>query len=167
MRLSLIAAVSDNGVIGRGQALPWRLSADLRRFKSLTMGHHILIGRKTFAAIGRPLPGRTLIVISRKPDLAVENVHVADSLDAAVKLAHSAGDSEAFVIGGGEIYRQAIDVVDRIYLTRVHASIDGDTYFPAVTFDDWRLVAESHHDADAKNEYDTTFQIYDRIAPNT
>jgi dihydrofolate reductase len=166
MRLSLIAAVSDNGVIGRGQALPWRLSADLQRFKSLTMGHHLILGRKTFAAIGRPLPGRTLVVVSRQSGLAIENVHVAASLGAAVSVARSAGDSEAFVIGGGEIYRQAIELLDRMYLTRVHADIEGDTYFPPVTFDDWQLVAESHHDADEKNEYDTTFQIYDRIAPN-
>jgi dihydrofolate reductase len=163
MRLSLIAAVSDNGIIGRRQDLPWRLSADLQRFKSLTMGHHILMGRKTFASIGRPLPGRTLIVVSRQPTFDAENVQVATSLFDAIEFARQAGDSEAFVIGGGEVYRQAIDVVDRMYLTRVHASIDGDVFFPPVIFDDWQLVAEQHHDADEKNEYDTTFQIYDRI----
>jgi dihydrofolate reductase len=163
MRLSLIAAVSDNGIIGRGQDLPWRLSADLKRFKSLTMGHHIVMGRKTFESIGRPLPGRTLVVVSRQPNFAAENVLVTTSLFDAIELAQHAGDSEVFVIGGGEIYRQAIDIVDRMFLTRVHASIEGDVYFPPVIFDDWQLVAEQHHDADEKNEYDTTFQIFDRI----
>lgn len=164
MRLSLIAAVSDNGIIGRGEELPWRLSADLKRFKSLTMGHHIVMGRKTFASIGRPLPGRTLVVISRQPHFLAESVQTATSLEAAIEIARAAGDSEVFVIGGGEIYRQAIDIVERMYLTRVHAAIEGDVYFPPVIFDDWQLVAESQHDADEKNEYDTTFQIFNRIA---
>ena len=162
MRLSLIAAVGDNGIIGRGQELPWRLSADLRRFKSLTMNHHVLMGRKTFASIGRPLPGRTLLVVSQQPNFAAENATVVASLLAAIDHAKQHGDSEAFVIGGGEIYRQAIDVVDRLYLTRVHAMIDGDVRFPDVDFSQWQLIAESHHDADEKNEYDTTFQIFDR-----
>lgn len=163
MRLSLIAAVSDNGIIGRGQELPWRLSADLRRFKSLTMGHHIVMGRKTFASIGRPLPGRTLLVVSRQPNFKAENATVIDGLNAAIELARRNGDSEAFMIGGGEIYRQAIAVVDRLYLTQVHAHIDGDVHFPDIDLGQWQLIATSHHDADAKNEYDTTFQIYDRL----
>jgi dihydrofolate reductase len=163
MRLSLIVAVSENGIIGRGQELPWRLSSDLRRFKTLTMGHHIIMGRKTFASIGRPLPGRTLVVITRQPNLVAENATVVDSLAAAICIAQQQGDSEAFVIGGGEIYRQAIDIAERIYLTRVHALIDGDVYFPDVDWKAWRLVEESHHDADDKNEYDTTFQIFDRV----
>jgi dihydrofolate reductase len=163
MRLSIIVALADNGVIGRGNALPWRLSADLKRFKSLTMGHHLLMGRKTFESIGRSLPGRTTIVITRSP-LNAEGAIAATSTEQAVTLASD--DSEAFIAGGAEIYAQTIHRASRMYLTRVHAEVEGDAYFP--DFDDvneWHLVDSEHFEADEKNEYPYSFLTYDRAAP--
>jgi dihydrofolate reductase len=163
MRLSIIVALADNGVIGRGNALPWRLSADLKRFKALTMGHHLLMGRKTFESIGRALPGRATIVITRS-SLQVEGVVMAASTERALHLASS--DSEAFIAGGAEIYAQTIHRADRMYVTRVHAEVEGDAYFP--DFDDvneWRLVDSEHFEADEKNEYPYSFLTYDRAAP--
>jgi dihydrofolate reductase len=161
-RLSLIAAMTHSGVIGRGGMLPWKLSADLRRFKALTMGHTIIMGRKTFDSLGRVLPGRTMIVVTRQAasQLPVEVV-VAHSLDEAIHMA--ASDSEAFVIGGGELFQQALPRADRIYVTWVEASIDGDTRFPDWDPLAWWLIDCEPHAADSKNEYDTTFCIYDRI----
>ena len=160
MRYSLIVAMSENRVIGCGGGLPWRLSADLRRFKRLTMGHHIVMGRKTYGSIGRPLPGRTSVVISRDPNYAPDGVLVARSIDQAKRLASE--DTEAFFIGGGEIYRQVLAEVDRIYVTLVHAEIDGDTLFPELDLTAWDLVESTRAAADDKNEYDHSFLIYDR-----
>lgn len=164
MRLSLIVAMTPSGVIGREGDLPWRLSADLRRFKALTMGHCLLMGRRTWDSLGRPLPGRRSIVITRQADFRPPaEVLVAHSLDEAVALA--AADDQPFVIGGGEIYRQALPRVARMYVTWVEADVPGDTYFPAWNRDDWRRSESHAHSADAKNEYDYTFATYDRIRP--
>ena len=162
MQISLIVAMSENNMIGAGGDLPWRLSADLRRFKKLTMGHHIVMGRKTYESIGRPLPGRTMVVISRKSDYQAEFGHVVHSVNAALEFARTAGDDEVFVIGGGEIYRQALPLVDRVYLTRVHAEVEGDTVFPAVDFANWTLVEKEECDADGKNQFAHSFCIYNR-----
>ena len=147
-------------MIGRGGGLPWRLSADLRRFKRLTMGHHIVMGRKTYESIGQPLPGRTSVVISRDATYAPDGVLVARSMDQAKRLA--ADDSEAFFIGGGEVYRQVLPEIDRIYLTMVHAVIDGDTFFPNLDLSTWQLVESVHAASDEKNEYDHSFLVYHR-----
>jgi len=161
MRLSLIVAMTRSGVIGREGALPWRLSADLKRFKTLTMGHHLLMGRKTYQSLGRPLPGRISIVISRQADYrAASDVLVAHSLEEAIEFA--AADSETFVIGGGEIFQQALPLTTRAYVTWVEAETGGDTQFPEWNPAQWRIVGSERHSADAKNEYDTTFCIYDR-----
>jgi dihydrofolate reductase len=161
MKVSLIVAIAENGVIGREGGLPWRLSADLRRFKAITMGHHVIMGRKTYESIARPLPGRTMIVLSRKADFqAAQGVLVARDLPQAMHLA--ADDDEVFVIGGGEVYRQALPLADRIYLAVVHTEIDGDTQFPDVDWSQWREVESTPHAADEKNEYDTTFRILER-----
>jgi dihydrofolate reductase len=165
MRTSLIVAMSDNRVIGRNGTLPWRLSADLRRFKRLTMGHHIIMGRKTYESIGRPLPGRTSVVISRDPDYQPRGVFVAHSIGQAREL--SVGDSEVFFIGGGEIYRQVLPEIDRIYLTQVHAHVDGDTFFPQWDSAAWRLIESSEAAADEKNQYAHSFLVYDRVQSNT
>lgn len=162
--LSIIAAVAENGVIGRGGELPWRLSADLRRFKELTMGRPILMGRKTYESIGRPLPGRRMIVITRQTNFRAPGAQVARSLDAACGLAASS-PGEVFIIGGSEIYQQSLSLAARLYLTRVHASPDGDARFPAVDFSQWRLVAAKRHSADAKNQYDYSFENYERVGP--
>ncbi len=164
MRLSIIVAVADNGVIGRDNSLPWRLSADLKRFKELTMGHHLLLGRKSFDSVGRPLPGRTMVVISRgKPSLP-EGVLLAHSLDEAIAIARAAGDGEAFVGGGGEIYRLALPLAERIYLTRVHADFDGDTKFPDYDESEWSLLAREELPSDEANSPDHSFLILDRRA---
>jgi dihydrofolate reductase len=163
MRASIIAAVSTNGVIGRGNGLPWRLSTDLKRLKALTMGHHYIQGRKTYDTVGRPLPGRINIVITRQPDFAPEGIVVVHSLDEALRVAAAAGDDEPFIAGGAQIFAQALHVADRMYLTRVHAEVEGDTYFP--DFDDvseWQLTDSEHFDVDEKNEYPFSFLTYER-----
>jgi dihydrofolate reductase len=160
MQVSIIVAVSENGVIGRGGELPWRLSSDLRRFKTTTMGHTVIMGRRTWESIGRPLPGRQMVVVSRQPDYRVDSpdVEVAASLEDALQRAAANGDGEAFVIGGAELYRSALPIADRLYVTLVKAPVEGDTYFPIKSFDDfdwnsWVIVEQEPHDADSKNEY--------------
>jgi len=160
MKISLIVAMSENRVIGRGGALPWHLSADLRRFKQITMGHSIIMGRKTFESIGRLLPGRTSIVLSRQSDLDAGGALVAPSLEEALRLA--AGDDEAFIIGGEEVYRLALPVADRLYVTAVHAHLDGDRWFPELSENEWRLGRETRHPADEKNGYDYSFRLLER-----
>ena len=164
MRLSLIVAMTRQGVIGRGGKLPWRLSADLKRFKALTMGHHLIMGRKTFDSLGRLLPGRTTIVVSRQLRATTStDVLLAHDLDEARRLARH--DEEPFVIGGGEIFREALPAIDRMYVTWVEADVEGDTWFPAWNQSAWRQAACDHYSAEEKNEYDTTFCVYDRITP--
>jgi dihydrofolate reductase len=164
MRISIIAAVAENGVIGRGGSLPWRLSGDLRRFKQLTMGHTIIMGRRTWESIGRALPGRRTVVVSRNPDFRtnVDGVTATTSLDKSLSIAEVAGDDEAFIIGGAELYRESLGRADRLYLSRVWAAVDGDTSFPEVNWNNWQLVASEEHDANEKNEYAYRFETYDR-----
>jgi dihydrofolate reductase len=161
MRVSIIVAMSRNRVIGREGGLPWKLSADLQRFKKLTMGHPIIMGRKTFASIGRALPGRTSIILSRRPDYQVDGALTVTSLQDAIRAAGNA--EEIFVIGGGEIYSQALPLADRLYITAVETESSGDTFFPELDLTQWRLVEESSHSADAKNSYPLRFLIFDRI----
>jgi dihydrofolate reductase len=162
MQLSLIVAMTRGGVIGRCGGLPWRLSSDLKRFKSLTMGHAIIMGRKTFESLPRELPGRKLIFVSRAKALpAPAEVLVASSLGEALRLAGN--DDKPYVIGGGEIFEQLLPAAHRLYVTWVEAEIEGDVRFPAVDWRRWREVSAERHSADEKNEYDTTFCIYDRV----
>ncbi len=166
MIVSLIAAASENNVIGVHGVLPWKLPADLKRFKELTSGHPIIMGRKTYESIGRPLPNRRNIVVTHRKDLQIEGYDVVASMKEALRLASSfqlpASSSEIFVIGGGEIYRQALPLAHRIYLTRVHASIEGDTFFPEVPMDEWREVSREEYSADSDNQYPFTFLLYER-----
>ena len=168
MKLSLIVAVSENNVIGRAGDLPWHLSADLRRFKKITMGHVLLMGRKTWESIGKPLPGRTSIVISRQPDFdtGFDEVLVAGNLDDALALARqAAGDeAEAFVIGGARIYEMIFPRIDRLLMTRVHADVEGDVHFPWVNWEEWQLEDVETCPADEKNEFAHTYQVYERLA---
>lgn len=166
MRLSVIAAVAENGVIGRGNGLPWRLPEDLARFKRLTMGHHLVVGRKTFESIGRALPGRTLVVVTSGRPALPDGCRRAASIDEALEIARGAGDDEAFVGGGGEIYRQTLDRADRLYLTRVRAAFDGDVRFPAFDPERWRLVERVERPADERHAVPYAFEVYDR-APAT
>ena len=168
MRISIIAAVAENGVIGRGGQLPWHLADDLRRFKQLTMGHTVIMGRKTWESIGRPLPGRRMIVISRQADYRPENVGVAPSLDTAIGIAETSGENEVFVIGGAEIYRLAMLRADRYYLTLVHAEVEGDAFF-VPDFDllkDWVVLESQIHDADSDNDHAFSFHVFQRCEPN-
>jgi dihydrofolate reductase len=167
--ISVIVAVADNGVIGRNNALPWHLPEDLRYFKRVTMGKPIVMGRKTFESIGRPLPGRTNIVISRDPGFAAAGVEVVASLDAALQLAEEpaaglAGEREVVVIGGAEIYGLAIPRADRLYVTEVHAEPDGDALLPAVAWDGWVEMQREDHQADGTNTCDYSFVVYGRAA---
>ena len=160
MALSIIVAVSENGVIGRDGDLPWHLSADLKRFKRLTMGHTIVMGRKTWDSIGRPLPGRESVIISRQLDFQpnYDEVQVVQNLnDALLKSA-----DETFVIGGASIYALALPLADRLYITRVHATVEGDTHFPEIDWNHWQLVEEESHQADERNDHDFSFQVYQR-----
>ena len=163
MSSSIIVAMTLDRVIGRDGQLPWRLSADLQRFKRLTMGHHIIMGRRTYDSIGRLLPGRETIVVSRQQELAIPGALVVPSITAAV--AGAGQDPEVFWIGGESIYRAALDVAQRIYLTLVHAEIEGDAYFPEIVVGQWRVVQEEYLPADERNEYATTFRVLARKRP--
>lgn len=163
MKISLIAALSRNQVIGRNNALPWYLPADLARFKRITLGKPIIMGRKTFESIGKPLPGRHNIVISRNLDWAALGVTVVHGLDDAIE---AAGDApEAMVIGGANIYYQFMPRADWLYFTVVHTRIeDGDAFFPAYNRREWRLVLEEHHPADTHNPTPYSFMTWQRMS---
>lgn len=162
MKLSLIAAVAENRVIGRANDIPWHLPEDWKRFKAITMGHHLLMGRRTWESIGRPLPGRTTIVVTRSSPELPAGVLTATSLDEAIALAVSAGDDEAFVAGGAEIYRQSLGRVDRLYLTHVHATPEGDTLFPEWEPNDWTVVSSERHEPDERHVCAYTFEVLER-----
>lgn len=161
MNLSLIVAYSENRVIGREGDLPWRLSADLQRFKKLTMDHHIIMGRKTYDSIGRLLPGRTTVVITRDPQFKVPGAVTVNSLNAA--LAAVSDDPEPFIIGGAEIFEQALPLANKLYLTRVLADIEGDCYFPEIEWSEWRNLSKQPVAADDKNQFPHSFEIYERV----
>lgn len=158
--ISLIVAASTNNVIGAKGDLPWRLSADLKRFKELTMGKPIVMGRKTYESIGRPLPGRKNIVITRQENYVAPGCDVVLSPDAAMK---ASGDAdEIMIIGGGHVYTEFLPAAERIYLTRVHVDIAGDTYLPDIDESDWHEVSRQVQAADADNDYDVTFTLLAR-----
>ena len=161
-RLTLIVAVADNGVIGREGGLPWRLSEDLRRFKQRTLGRPVVMGRKTWESLGKPLPGRTNIVITRRTDYRIDvpGVIVARDLDTAIA---AAGDvDEVMIIGGAEIYALALPRADLVELTQVHAIVDGDTVFPTLPSAEWQEIARSTHPADERNQYPASFVTLQR-----
>ena len=162
MTISIIVAASENHVIGRDGGLPWHLPADLKHFKELTWGMPIIMGRRTFESIGKPLPGRTSIVITSDSAWKNEGVLRASNIQDAIQLAEATGCREAFIIGGGTIYQQMMEQSHRIYLTRVHASVDGDTFFPAPDPDQWELISSEDHAADEKNNYAYAFQQWNK-----
>ncbi len=165
IRISFIVAAADNGVIGRNGALPWRLSSDLKYFRRLTLGKPVIMGRKTFASIGKPLDGRDNIVLTRQPDFGREGVHVAATpeaaLDLARRLAQARGADEIQVIGGAEVYRLMLPWADRLYLTRVHASPEGDTTFE-VDSAQWIEVERNEMQRTEKDAHAATYLILDR-----
>jgi dihydrofolate reductase len=144
------------GVVNR---LPWRLSADLKRFRELTLGHYIIVGRKTFESIGRPLPGRQMIIVTRDKNYRAEGCLVAHSVEAALELAQERGESEVFICGGAAIYAQSLGLADRIYLTLVHTEVAADTFFPEWGESAWVEQEVLHHEADEKNQYPFTFKL--------
>lgn len=160
MEISLIVAASQNDVIGRKGDLPWRLPADLAQFKRLTMGHPIIMGRKTYESIGRPLPGRKNVVVSRDKNYPSEGIELAGSLSEAITIAGN--DNEVFIIGGESLFQEGLAIANNVYLTRVLAKVDGDKYFH---FDPkgWKLVSSEKHAADEKNQYDFEFQKWRRV----
>lgn len=160
--LNIIVAVAENGVIGGSNTLLWHISEDLRRFKQLTTGHPVIMGRKTYLSIGRPLPNRRNIVISRQSDLQIEGCEVFSSLEAAIEACRANGFEQAFVIGGGEVYRQALPLADRIHYTRVCHPYEGDTTFPALDPAEWTLVSEERFERGEKYEYPYSFEVYER-----
>ena len=163
MKISIVVAMDTNGVIGKDNELPWRLPADLQHFKKTTMGKPILMGRKTWESIGRPLPGRTNIVITRDSGYQAEGCVVVNSIDAA--MAAASEQDEVMVIGGAEFYRQVLPRTDTIYLTRIHETFEGDTVFPELDVADWREVECSDRLADEKNPHDYSFIRLERVNP--
>lgn len=159
-RLSIIVAMGKNRVIGVNGGIPWKLPNELQLFKRVTMGHHIIMGRKTWESIGRLLPGRTTVIVTRQKDYAAPGARVVNSLDSALA-ACGAGD-EVFVIGGGELYRETLPIANRIYLTTVEATPEGDTRMPDIDFSRWREVSSEQHMADEKHAYHYRFSIYER-----
>jgi dihydrofolate reductase len=156
--------MDERGGIGKGNRLPWRLSADLKRFRELTMGHHIVMGRKTFESIGRALPGRQTVIVTRNRGLEVEGCLIAHSVDEALGMAEQRGETELFICGGADVYAQTIGRADRIYLTEVHAEVEADTFFPAWDRTLWREAQSADYPADEKNQYATTFKLLERAA---
>jgi dihydrofolate reductase len=162
MLVSAIVAAAENHVIGDGEDIPWRISTDLKYFKRTTLNHHVIMGRKTFASMGRPLPKRTNIVLTRDPLFVATGIIVAHSIEEALTIAYDNGEQEAFIIGGGEIYRQSMDYLDKIYLTRVHAEMPGETTFPELDTAQWELVSQEAHPAGERDDHPFTFEIYER-----
>ncbi len=165
MIVSLIVAMDENRGIGIENRLPWRLADDLQRLKTLTWGHHIIMGRKTHESIGRPLPGRVNIVVTRNPDYQAEGCRVVHSVAEALDLAEENGEEEAFVFGGESIFAAALPLARRIYLTRVHASTPTDVFFPPFDESQWEITHRSYHEADERNEFATTFEVLERKTP--
>ena len=158
MIVSLLVAMDQKRGIGRDGGLPWHISSDLKRFKSLTMGHHLIMGRKTWESIRRPLPGRKMIVVSRNPHYLAEGCDVVGNLDRALELARERGETEAFVIGGGQIFSLALSAADKIYLTLVDGVTPSDTFFPEYNPEEWEIVQHEELPVSEKDEYATKFR---------
>ena len=156
--LTIIAAVSINNVIGNNNKLIWKLSNDLKRFKNLTTNHSVIMGRKTFESLPNPLPNRDNIVITRDTNYSKPNIQVCSSIEDAINLTKT--DTQPFIIGGGEIYSQTINIVDKIELTRVHKEFDGDAYFPEIPLDIFELINEENYNSDLENEFDNSYLTY-------
>jgi dihydrofolate reductase len=164
--LAMIVAAAENGVIGRDNGLPWRLADDLRHFKAVTLGKPVIMGRRTFDSIGRPLPGRDNLVVTRQSQLAAAGVSAFQSLDAAIDaalgMARASGKEEAMLLGGAQLYAQGLPRVQRIYLTRVHAQVEGDTFLPELDPRAWREVSRERREADARNDHACSFIVLER-----
>lgn len=161
--ISLVAAAATNNAIGKDGKMPWHLPNDMKHFKNITWGMPVVMGRKTYESLGKPLPGRKNIVISRQPSWKAEGIVVVKNIEDALFIAKQSDANEVMVIGGGEIYRAMMDRAKRIYLTRVEAEPEADTFFPSIDPGQWYLVSQKNHEADEKNAYNYSFQIWERI----
>jgi dihydrofolate reductase len=166
MTISLIAAASENSVIGKDNKLPWHLPTDMKYFKNITWAMPVVMGRKSFDALGKPLTGRTNIVITRNKNWQADGVQTAQTIDQAIILASRTDAKEIFIIGGGEIFQAALPSADRIYLTRVHENFDGDAFFPKIKQEEWKLVSNRDCEPDEKNAYALSFQVWLRKLPS-
>ena len=167
IKTSLIVAATENGVIGKDNDMPWKISSDLRYFKNITMNKPIIMGRKTFQSIGKPLPGRVNIVITRDTSFAVDGVITAHSVEMAIDVAKSIAEvkglKEIMIIGGAQIYALCLPEADRLYLTRIHAEIEGDAHFPDLDAKDWLEYSSERRTAGEKDSHDYSFIVLDRI----
>jgi len=162
MIVSIIVATASNGVIGQNNKLPWHMPADLLHFKQLTLGHHILMGRNTFRSIGRILPNRISIVVSATMDASALDYKVVRNIQEGIALAKTSGEKELFIIGGGFIYQQSLALADKIYLTRIHVTLEGDTFFPPLQ-EEWKITSSLSYKADANNLYDWDLVVLEKI----
>jgi len=160
--ISAIVAKGKNNVIGKDNDLPWHLPGDLKWFKAKTINRHVIMGRKSFESLPGILPNRVHVVVTRDASYYHSNIVVKNSIDEALAYAHKEGEDEVFILGGGNIYSQTQDLWQRLYLTEVDAQPEGDTYFPEVNYDLFKLTFDEHHVADDKNQYSYTFKIYER-----
>ena len=156
--ITLIAAVAENNALGKDNQLLWHLPDDFKRFKSVTTGHHIIMGRKTFESFPKPLPNRTHVIISRQKNYQPEGCIVVDSLEKAIAVCPK--NEETFIIGGGEIYKQSIAIADKLDITKVHHSFDADTFFPEIDINEWELKSSEFHPKDEKHQFDFAFETY-------
>ena len=162
MIISAVVAVANNRVIGKDNDIPWYLPADLKYFKKTTLGHHILMGRKCYTSIGKPLPKRTNIIVTRDPYFISSNCLVVSNIEEGLEKAYDNGEKECFIIGGGTIYDQTKELWDKLYITEVDLNVDGDIFFPEIDFNEWTLLNEEPHEPDEKNPYHYTFKVLSR-----
>jgi dihydrofolate reductase len=165
MIISLIAAASENNVIGKENKLPWYLPSDLKYFKNITWAMPVVMGRKTFESMDEPLSGRTNIVVTRNENMKLNGAEVVQNVEQAIVAAKQLDAKQIFIIGGAEIFRLAISIADKIYLTRIHHNFEGDAFFPDINPDEWKLISNRDCAADNKNQYAHSFQIWERIRP--
>jgi dihydrofolate reductase len=162
MIISFIVAAAENNVIGKDNKLPWCLPADMRYFKNVTWSMPVIMGRKSFESLGKPLKGRTNIVVTRNKNWKADGVQVVPGIDQGIALAKQTDAKEIFIIGGAEIFRAALPFADRIYLTLVHGKFEGDAFFPDLNYDEWKLVSNYDHEVDERNDYALSFQVWER-----
>lgn len=162
MKISCIVATAKNNVIGKDNQIPWYLPADLKYFKKCTLDHHIIMGRNCFESIGRALPKRTNVIVTRDMFYTVSNCMIAHSVGEALSIAEDNGEEEAFIIGGGQIYEQTIDLWDKLYLTEVDLEVDGDVFFPEIDLSEWKMIKKQDCIKDEKNSHNYSFRQYER-----
>lgn len=162
MIISSIVAVSENGVIGKDNQLPWHIPADLKYFKKVTKGHHVMMGRKCFESIGKPLPARTNLVLTRNQSFQHDGVVRIHSLTEGIKLARDSGETELFILGGAEIFKQTLPIIDKLYFNTIHGVFEGDTFWPQTDWTQWKLISTEHHPADESNPLACSFSVFTR-----